>query len=148
MHTIPYYKVLMLICLPFSFCFFLIAFWTLYKIFSKQSFIKVCESFLITAIITFFYFQSSIITALANLLNCTKIEDENYLTNYLFEKCAEHYYSWRNLMILPAFFFFSIILTILPFIYMFKNMENLYTESVLSKIAFLLHGYSAKHYYW
>jgi len=146
---IPYYKVLMLICWPFAFSIFLLLFWISYKFHAKLKFLAVFESFLITMTMTFFFFQSSIVNALADLLNCTMIENSYYLSNYLFVKCEENNYNiWRNYMILPAFCFFSLILTVMPFIYMFKNRKYLYCERVLRKIAFLLNGYSAKNFFW
>ena len=112
-----------MIC-PFSFFFLLILFWIAYKLFSKkENLSKIIENFLITSLITFFFFQSSIIIALADLLNCTKIENDYYLSNYLLEKCEGNinYVRWTNFMIIPSFCFFSLILTIMPFIYMFRN---------------------------
>ena len=139
----------MLICWPFAFSIFLLLFWISYKFHAKLKFLAVFESFLITMTMTFFFFQSSIVNALADLLNCTMIENSYYLSNYLFVKCEESSYNtWRNYMIWPAFCFFSLILTVIPFIYMFKKRKILYCESVLRKIAFLLNGYSAKNFFW
>ena len=105
LHSIPYYRILILISCPFVYCFLLAIFWILYKFRSKQD---VFENFLITTSITFFYFQSSIINALADLLSCTKIENDFYLTNYLLENCGENskYEHWRNILIIPTFCFF------------------------------------------
>ena len=139
----------MLICWPFAFSFCLLLFWIFYKFYAKLKSLVVFESFLIMATMTFFLFQSSIVIALADLLNCTMMENSYYLSNYLFVKCEENNYNiWRNYMILPAFCFFSLILTVMPFIYMFKNRKYLYCERVLRKIAFLLNGYSAKNFFW
>ena len=148
MNVIPYYKVLMLICLPFIFSFFSILFWISYKFYFKHKFIQVFETVLIIVIITFYFFQSSIINALADLLNCTKIENEYYLTSYLLVKCSGNYSTWRNLMVLPAFCFFSFMLTTLLFLYMYKNRKLLFSEHVLRKVAFLLNGYLANNFYW
>ena len=135
---------------PFAFCILLALFWILYKFYSKQSFFVMVENFFITTSITFFFFQSSIINALADLLNCTQIENDYYLDSYLIEKCADetNYHRWRNFMILPAFGFFALILTTLPFIYMFRNKNILYTQDVLRKVGFLLNGYSKQYFYW
>ena len=150
MHVIPYYKLSILIACPFVFCFLLGFFWILYKSYSKQKFFVILENFLVTLSITFFFFQSSIINALADLLNCTKIENVFYLTNYLLEKCAgnSNYDKLFNILIIPSFCIFCIILPLVPFVYMFKNRTNLYTDKILCKVGFLLNGYSPQFYYW
>ena len=141
---------LILIGCPFAFCYLLALFWIFYKFYSKKRASIILESFLITASITFFFFQPSIINGLSDLLNCTKIENEYYISNYLIEKCANNtnYNKWQNLMIIPAFCFFAIILTMMPFIYMYKNRENLYRENILRKVGFLMNGYSRTSFYW
>ena len=141
---------LILIGCPFAFCYLLALFWIFYKFYSKKRASIILESFLITASITFFFFQPSIINGLSDLLNCTKIENEYYIRNYLIEKCANNtnYNKWQNLMIIPAFCFFAIILTMMPFIYMYKNRENLYRENILRKVGFLMNGYSRTSFYW
>ena len=141
---------LILIGFPFGFAFFLSIFWFSYKYYSKENVLLILENFLVTTLITFFFFQSSVINALTKLLNCTKIENNYYLTNYLFEKCEgnKSYERWSNFMIIPSFLFFSFALTFFPFFYMFKNRKKLYTASVLRRVGFLLNGYSTRHYYW
>ena len=138
---------MILIGCPFAFCFLLGLFWVSYKIYSKQ---KIFESFLITISITFFFFQSSVINALADFLNCTQIEQNFYLTNYLLEKCENNliYENWRNLLIIPSFSIFCLILPLLSFIYMLRNRKNLYTDHILRKVGFLLNGYSPRYFYW
>ena len=150
MHSIPSYKVSILIGCLFVFCFFLFLFWMIYKFFSKQDIFVILESFLVTVSITLFFFQSSVINSLADLLNCTKIENTFYLTNYLLEKCEGNinYEKWRNLLIIPTFCIFCLFLTLVPFIFMFKNRNKLYTDSILRKVGFLLNGYSPQFYYW
>jgi len=108
------------------------------------------EKLLITATITFFYFQSPIINDLSGLLNCTKIENESYLTDYLLEQCTgnQRYTEWRNYFVIPCFCFFTIILSSIPLIYMHKNKDILFNEIVLRKIGFLLNGYSIQTFYW
>ena len=150
MNAIPYYKLSILIGCPFAFCFLLGLFWISYKFYSKQKVLVLFENFLITISITFFFFQSSIINALTDLLNCTKIENDDYISNYLLEKCSGNvnYEKWRAFLIIPSFCFFCLILPLLPFVYMFKNRANLYSDKILSKIGFLVNGYSPQHYYW
>ena len=139
----------MLLCWPFGFSFILLLFWISYKFKAHLTFSMVFENFLITALMTFFFFQSSIINRLADLLNCTIIEHSYYLSSNLLVKCEDSIYQkWRSYMILPAFCFFSLILTLTPFIYMFRRKKILYRENILRKIAFLLNGYAAKNYYW
>lgn len=141
---------MILIGLPFGFCLFLALFWIVYKLLSKKSKRLIFESFLISTSITFFYFQSSILNSLANLMNCTKIENNYYLTNYLLVNCDGNpeYEFRRNYVIIPFFTFFSLVLTSLPFIYMFNKRKNLYTDNVLRKVGFLLNGYCKKYFYW
>ena len=140
---------MILIGFPFAFCALLAFFWIGYKLLSTKKRI-IFESFLISTSITFFYFQSTVLNSLANLLSCTKIENTYYLTNYLLVKCDGNadYGFWRNFVIIPLFTFFSIILTSLPFIYMFNNRKNLYNDNVLRKVGFLLNGYSKQYFYW
>ena len=150
MNSVPYYKMLVLICFPFVYCGILAFFWIAYKFYSKKSVSDILESLLITISITFFFFQSNAIKTLADLLNCTKIENNMRLTNYLLEKCIDNpnYEFWRNFVIIPSFCFFSLVLTLIPFIYMCKNRKKLYTENALRKIGFLLNGYSPQYFYW
>ena len=150
LHEIPYYKALIVVGCPFAFCLLLAVFWTIFKFYSKRKLSDIFESFFITATITFFFFQSSVINALADLLSCIQIESNDYLGNYLLEQCSgnPHYEKFRNFMILPAFSFFILLFTVAPFLYMFKNRADLYTDKILRKIGFLLNGYSRHFYYW
>ena len=108
------------------------------------------ERFIITTTICFFYFQSPIITQLSSLLDCTTIENESYLTNYLLEQCSnnQRYTDWRNHFVIPCFLFFTIVLSAIPLIYMQKNKEQLFSEEVVRKIGFLLNGYTINTFYW
>ena len=135
---------------PFIYCLLLFVFWIVYKFYSKQNISFILESFLVTVTITFYFFQSTILKSLADLLNCTKIENSMYLTNYLLEKCTEnpYYEKWRDFVIVPCFSLFSLILTIWPLVYMMKNVKNLYNDQIFRKIGFLLSGYSPRFFYW
>ena len=104
LHLIPYIKILILILCP---TVLLIIFWVAYKFYIKIDFLVVLEYFVITATITFYYFQSPVVNGIAGLLDCTTIENSSYITDYLLEKCTDNprYYYWRNALVIPGFFF-------------------------------------------
>jgi len=150
MQSIPYIKTLMMIIYPFTFSFLLMIFWILYKFYWKINFAILYEEMFISMTITFVFFQSTIIHALADLMSCTSIENEKYIQNYLLEQCTNNprYNVWQNFMIIPSFCFYCIILSLVPFVYMCKYRNRLFEWNILSKIGFLLHGYSSKKFYW
>lgn len=150
LHEIPYYKAMIIIGFPFTFCLLFCIFWTCYKFYSKQKIFMIWENALSTISLTLFFFQSTVIKTIVDSLDCTMIEGEYYLTNYLLEKCEnnEIYQKWRNLLIIPRFFFFCIILMFVPLVFMFKNKNHLYTDKILTKVGFLLNGYGPQFYYW
>ena len=140
----------MMILLPIISTFMLLIFWIIYKAFQHLSYKEIFEKFLITSAITFFYFQPNIINSLAKVLDCSKIENEEFLTNFLNINCNtnEAYKIWKYGLFIPAFCFFSVILPLVPFCYMYRNKNRLYAEKIIYKIAFLLNGFSKNQFYW
>ncbi len=139
-----------MVCLPIISTFFLIIFWIIYKFFHRLSYKEILEKILITSAITFFYFQPNIINALAKVFDCSSIENEEFLTEYLNINCRtnEAYQIWKYSLFLPAFCFFTIILPLVPFCYMYRNRNQLYEEKIIYKVAFLLNGFSKDKFYW
>ena len=133
-----------------GFCFVLIIFWIICKFYKKMNFSLMIERFLATTTITFFYFQAPVINALAGILNCSRIENESYITDYLLEQCTNNarYSEWRNILIIPAACFFVFILPAWPLYYMHKNKKIIFNQEVIYKVGFLLNGYSPKTFYW
>ena len=150
MYSVPYIKTLMIIIYTLVFCFLLVIFWVMYKFYLKISFVIVYERIMISITITIFFFQSSIIHALADLMSCTTIEDEKYISNYLLEQCTKNprYNNWQNYMIIPSFCFYCIFLSFVPFLYMHKHRNQLFEANYIRKIGFLLYGYSSSKFYW
>ena len=99
---------------------------------------------------TFLYFQSPIVNVLSEILNCTEIENQFYISNYLLERCSDNprYIKWRNYFVIPCFSFFTIIFSFVPLYYMYINKETLYSKALFRKIGFLLNGYSLERFYW
>lgn len=137
-------------CCPIVFSFILLIFWLIRGVIAKYGFSTVFEKFLVTMAITFFYFQAPVINALSGILDCTNINNNDYITNYLIEQCSGNprYDEWRNYFVIPMFCFFALVLPICPFYYMHKNKERLFTKNLISKIGFLLNGYSKKTFFW
>ena len=108
------------------------------------------ERFLATTTITFFYFQAPVINALAGILNCSRIENESYITDYLLEQCTNNarYSEWRKILVLPTACFFVLILPAWSIYYMNKNKERIFNKEVICKVGFLLNGYSPQVFYW
>ena len=125
-------------------------FWFCFMMFYKITFKKVIKKFLITLAIETNLFLSAIINALANFVNCSEIDNEFYITNYLAEKCSNNYrYSlWRNALIIPSFIVFAVILPLLAFNFMFKNRQKLLSKNIIQYVGFLLSGFEIKKFYW
>jgi len=140
----------MIIIYTFVFCFLLAIFWILYKFYWKIKSVILYEGILISITITFFFFQSSIIHALADLMSCTTIDNEKYIANYLLEPCTKNplYGNWQYYMIIPGFCFYCIFLSLVPFVYMCKHRSQLFEANYIRKIGFLLYGYSSAKFFW
>lgn len=108
------------------------------------------EGFLITNGMTLFFFLSPIINLLSSFLNCTDINGEKRLTNFLIEKCENNsrYEFWKNNFVIPSFVIFGFLIPFSMFYYMFKRKKDLYEETFRYKIGFLLNGYTSINFYW
>lgn len=135
---------------PLSYAFLLLLFWITYKIIYKLTFKKMIERYLISAVIVFIFFMSNIFSTTVNFMNCNKINNDEYIFNFLIERCNdnERYYFWKYTLIWPSFFLFTILIPLILFLYMFKHRNNLFDEDIIVKIGFLLNGYSGKTFYW
>ena len=143
-------KSLVLVLCPFGYAILLSVFWLIYKFYTKSKFSHIFENFIITLNMTFLYFQSPIVNFLSEILNCTEIENQFYISNYLLERCSDNprYIKWRNYFVIPCFSFFTIIFSFVPLYYMYINKETLYSKALFRKIGFLLNGYSLERFYW
>ena len=140
----------MVISCSVGFCLVLILFWIAYKFYTRCHFSLIFDRILVTAAITFFYFQPQVINALAGLFNCSRIENESYINDYPLEQCTNNstYSLWRNALVIPAVCFFLLILPAWPLYYMHKNKYRIFSKEVIYKIGFLLNGYSPHTFYW
>ena len=136
--------------LPLAFSGLLFIYWFIYKFLKKITFSLMLEKFLITVCILMNFFLSPVINAISNFFNCTILYSEQYITENLWEKCYNNprYSFWRSHVMLPAFLFYAILLPLMLFSFLFKNRQNLFEERILSKIGFLLKGYSENKFYW
>lgn len=143
-----YIRALINILFPFCFCLGVVFFWLLKFCFSpkNQDFFSKA---LVTIAITLFFFQSPMINQMTDFLHCFKIEDNSYNYGLPIENCANpKYIFWRNALIIPVFCFYSILLPIITFGYMFQNRNDIYEEHIICKIGFLLNGYKEDKYFW
>ena len=150
MNFVPYAKTLLVIVCPVGFCFYLVIFWIACKFYKKIGFSIIIKNFVVTAAITFFYFQAQVINTAAGILNCSKIENESYISEYLLERCSNNgrYTEWRNILVFPAACFFVLILPFWALYYMNKNKARIFSKEVICKVGFLLNGYSPENFYW
>lgn len=116
----------------------------------KKTFLFVLERFLITNAMTLFFFLSPITNVLSSYLNCSEINDKNYLTNFLIERCDNNprYEFWKNVFVIPSFAVFGVLIPFSTFYYMYKRKAELYEEIYIYKIGFLLNGYTSHNFYW
>ena len=108
------------------------------------------KNFLQTLIIIITFSLSSVINALAEFINCVKLNDEKFNSNYLIVRCSnnENYLFWRNFFIIPSFFIYVFVLPVSAFLFMYKNRHKLFNLNIVSKISVLLNGYNKDSYYW
>ena len=140
----------MMILYPGAFCFLIFMAWYIYNYIKKNSEKLNFEKFLILTSVSVMFFLSPIMTTLAEFLNCKSINNVDYIAVNLIEKCSENsrYTFWRNILIIPTFMLFGIILPLLTFHYMYKNRFQLFDRKIIYKIGFLLNGYSPSTFYW
>ena len=146
-NSIFYYKACFIILYPIFFAILLTGFWLSYKILYKS---EILERLLICIAISFMFFLSPIINILADFFNCTHLYENQYMTNFLLEKCIDNstYDFWKNILILPAVAIYVISFPLILFSFMFKNRKRLFDKNFRAKIGFLLNGYSSQTYYW
>ncbi len=139
-----------MIILPFLYCFFLLFFWLIHKILRKISIQFMKERFFLTSALVYYYFQPSITNALSDFLNCTKVGENYYLSNYLNEECTNNnrYLMWVLFLVLPSFVIYAIIFPGLAFFYMFLKRNKLYEGDVIYKVGFMLNGFAKEKFYW
>ena len=149
-HSIFYYKTLMTILTPIIFCLFFIIFWLTLKILHQLTILQAFQSYMLCFSIIISFFLSSIINSLAEFENCTNLYEETYIKHYLLEKCTNNpnYTLWRNVLIIPSFIFFCILIPFFAFHYVYKNRKRLFQKEVIQKFGFLLNGHSSKTFYW
>ena len=115
----------------------------------KQSKYENAQRGFITIAITLFFFQSPMINQMTEFLKCFSIENNLYNDGFPIETCTNpKYILWRDALIIPVFCFYSILLPIVAFGYMFLNRTELYEEHIIYKIGFLLSGFKENKYYW
>ena len=148
--SVFYYKIGLILLFPAFFGGALLIFWLLAIKIYNLSLNEAFTNFLQSEIIIIAYFLSSIINSLADFVNCTTINQEDFNVSYLLVQCTHNdYYSfWRNYFILPSFILYSIILPFVAFVYMYKHRMELFEFDVMTKISFLLNGYKRESFYW
>ena len=150
MNSIYYYKEFFLILFSLFFAIFFMIIWLIKLFIYRFRFHSIIERFLITTNILILYFLSPIINMIADFFNCTELNGNTYMTNYLLERCNnnETYDLWRNALIFPSFAFYVIIFPLIFCFFIYKNKKQLFGSNVMSKIGFVLQGYTSKTYYW
>ena len=147
-HNSLYITVLINILFPFLFSFGSVLFWLL-KFCKYRKNGNYFSKFVLTIAITLFFFQSPMINQMTEFLKCVSIENNLYNDGFPIETCTNpKYILWRDALIIPVFCFYSILLPIVAFGYMFLNRNDLYEEHIIYKIGFLLSGFKENKYYW
>jgi len=136
--------------MPMLFGGSLLTFWLIAAVIYRLSLNEALKNFAQTQIITITFLLSSIINTLADFVNCTTLNKEDFNVSYLSIQCTNNsnYLFWRNFLIFPSFLFYVILLPMTAFVYMFKNRMNLFDVNIVAKISFLLQGYKRESYYW
>jgi len=97
--------------------------------------------------------QSPIFSSFFEILLCDNFQSNDqsfsYIHTQLSERCyTSSYFIWVFYFIIPAFFFYGILLPSISYIYIFYHRENLYETDVLNRIGFLINGYKKEKYFW
>ena len=108
------------------------------------------ELVLTTITISIYSFHANIIKSLMQLLDCREIEPgTSYLYLELSEDCyGERYENWFFVIVIPFFFFYTILIPALSYFYIYLRRETLYNLEVMRKIGFLTMGYNSQNYLW
>lgn len=135
--TSTYFKALIYSILPF----FLVL--PILILFRNQK--KKWKKLLITISITLFLIQPAILESLFNILKCTKISDDYYLSKDLSVLCyTRDYNQWVNFLVVPAFLFYIVGLPIV-FIVKFLIYKK---KDKIKKVALFTHGFQPKYFYF
>ena len=51
-------------------------------------------------------------------------------------------------MVIPATIFYSFILPLIAFLYMYKNKEKLLDKEIMKKVGFIGNGFKKDKFYW
>ena len=148
--SVFYYKFGTVLLMPAFFGGGLLIFWLMAAKIYKLTLNEAMKNFLQSQIIIITFLLSSIINALADFVNCTTINNEDYNVSYLTVQCTnnETYLFWRSFYIIPSFIFYALLLPIIAFVFMYKNRMKLFELDVVPKISFLMNGYRQEFYYW
>jgi len=121
-----YIKTLIAILFPAFFCICVILFWFFRFRARKSKFRDIMSNILITIAISLFFFQSPLINQLTQFLKCMTLGNDVYVDSFSIEKCTSvKYLLWKNSLVIPIFCFYSVVLPIIAFGYMFYNRQNL-----------------------
>ena len=148
--SVFYYKLGTTLLMPAFFGGGLLIFWLMAAKIYKLTLNEAMKNFLQSQIIIITFLLSSIINALADFVNCTTINNEDYNMSYLTVQCTnnETYLFWRTFYIIPSFIFYALLLPMIAIVYMYKNRQKLFDLDVVPKISFLMNGYRQEFYYW
>lgn len=138
-----------LLVLPIVFIGIMFIGFILYNFKKKSTFTSLLQKTLVMFSIVIVFFHSNIVNTIASFFNCIDIEKNSYIFAYLIESCdSENYQYWRNSAAIPGFIFYVVLFPAILFAYMFKNRDSLLDPHVISKVGFMMHGYSPEHFYW
>lgn len=135
--TSTYFKALIYSLLPF----FLVL--PILILFRNQK--KKWKKFLITISITLFLIQPAILESLFNIMKCTRISENHYLSKELSVLCyTSDYNQWVYFLVIPAFLFYIVglpIVLIVKFL-IYKKKDK------IKKVALFIHGFQPKYFYF
>lgn len=138
-----------LLVIPIAFIVIMSIGFLFYNLKKKSPLTALFQKILVYFAITILFFHSNIVNTIANFFNCIDVEENSYIFAYLIESCdSENYRYWRNSAAIPGFIFYVVLFPTSLFLYMFKNREYLLDEEVISKVGFMMHGYSPENFYW
>lgn len=138
-----------LLVLPVVFITIMFIGFLFYNLKKRNNLNDLLQKTLVMFSITILFFHSNIVNTIANFFNCIDIEKNSYIFAYLIESCeSENYIYWRNRAAIPGLIFYVFLFPAVIFAYMFKNRNSLLDPGVISKVGFMMHGYSPENFYW
>ena len=123
-------------------------------IFLKLGLSQIFKRLLIVFSIIVCSLQGAIFTSIFEILHCNAFTSEtngthHYIHSNLSVECfTPLYYAWVYFFILPALFFYVILLPLIFYIYMNYNKDNLYDSNVMDHVGFLINGYRKNKHFW